>query len=86
VESVEASAEALATISSSVSVITRMNNQIAARSGEQSAVAENISHKIGDIAAVARQAADDAGNSHKASEQLAGLATELEQLVQQFRT
>ena len=86
VESVEASAEALATISGSVGVITRMNNQIASSSGEQSTVAENISHKIGDIAAVARQAADDARDSHHASEQLAALATELENLVQQFRT
>jgi methyl-accepting chemotaxis protein len=86
VASVEASAEALATISGSVGVITRMNNQIAASSGEQSTVAENISHKIGDIAAVSRQAAADAHNTHDASEQLATLSSELEKLVRQFRT
>ncbi len=86
VDSVQASAAALATISGSVGVITRMNNQIAASSGDQSTVAENISHKIGDIAAVARQAAGDARDSHDASEQLATLATELENLVRQFRT
>jgi len=63
-----------------------MNNQIAASSGEQSTVAENISHKIGGIAAVARQAASDARDSHSASEQLASLATELDSLVKQFRT
>ena len=86
VHSVKASAEALATISGSVGVITRMNNQIAASSGDQSTVAENISHKIGDIAAVARQATGDARDTHDASERLASLATELENLVQQFRT
>jgi len=86
VKSVEASAEALTIISGSVGVITHMNNQIAASSGEQSTVAENISRKIGDIAAVARQAAGDARESHTASKQLAALATELENQVTQFRT
>ncbi|MEW5770768.1 MAG: methyl-accepting chemotaxis protein [Pseudomonadota bacterium] len=86
VESVEASAEALATISGSVGVITRMNNQIAASSAEQSSVAESISHKITNIADVARRAAGDAHESHDASERLADLATQLENLVRQFRT
>jgi len=86
VESVEASATALATISGSVGVITRMNNQIAGSSGEQSVVAENISHKVGGIAEIARRAAGDAHETHNASERLADLAKELEGLVRQFRT
>ena len=85
VQSVEDSAEALATISGSVSVITRMNNQIASSSGEQSKVAENISHKIGDINSVARDAASHAQETQDASQQLANLADELKILVGQFR-
>jgi len=85
VESVEASAEALATISSSVGIITRMNNQIATSSSEQSTVAENISLKVGGIANVARGAAGHARDTLDASERLAALAQELENLVRQFR-
>jgi methyl-accepting chemotaxis protein len=84
VRSVEDSAQALNTISGSVSVITRMNTQIANSSGEQSKVAENISHKIGDISAVARDAAGHAHDTQDASKQLAHLAKELENLVNQF--
>ena len=86
VESVKASAEALAIISGSVGVITNLNNQIAASSEGQSTVAESINRKIADIASVARQASGDARDGHHASEQLATLAKELEGLVQQFKT
>jgi methyl-accepting chemotaxis protein len=85
VKSVEESAGALTTISGSVGVINRMNAQIAASSGEQSQVAENISRKIGDIGAVAHEAAGHAQDTQDASRQLAGLAEELETLVSQFR-
>lgn len=85
VRSVEDSAQALNTISGSVGVITRMSTQIANSSGEQSKVAENISHKIGDISAVARDAAGHAHDTQDASKQLAHLAKELENLVNQFR-
>jgi methyl-accepting chemotaxis protein len=84
-QSVEESAEALATISGSVGVITRMNAQIAANSEEQSNVAENISRKIGDIGAVAQEAVGHANDTQEASRQLARLAEELESLVNQFR-
>ena len=84
VRSVEDSAQALNTISGSVGVITRMSTQIANSSGEQSKVAENISHKIGDISAVARDAAGHAHDTQDASKQLAHLAKELENLVNQF--
>jgi methyl-accepting chemotaxis protein len=85
VKSVENSAEALVTISGSVGVITRLNTQIADSSAQQSTVADGISHKIGDINSVARQAADHAQNTREASQQLASLAQDLEQLVGQFR-
>ena len=85
VRSVEDSAQALNTISGSVGVITQMNTQIANSSSEQSKVAENISHKIGDISAVARDAAGHAHDTQDASKQLAHLAKELENLVNQFR-
>ena len=86
VDSVEASAAALSTISSSVGVITQMNNQIANSSGEQSAVAENISQKVSGIANIARRASVDARETHTSSQRLADLANDLEHLVDQFRT
>jgi len=85
VTSVEESADALATISGSVGIITRMNAQIAASSMAQSSAADSINQKLGDIGAVAREASSHAHDTHGASEQLAGLARELESLVNQFR-
>jgi methyl-accepting chemotaxis protein len=85
VRSVEESAEALATISGSVGVITRMNTQIAANSMGQSSAADSINQKLGDIGAVAREASSLAHDTHGASEKLAGLARELDNLLNQFR-
>ena len=85
VKSVEESAEALATISGSVSVITRMNAQIANSSMDQNDAAESINLKLGNIGTVAREASNHAHDTQRASEQLAGLARELENLVSQFR-
>ncbi len=85
VRSVEDSANALNTISSSVGTITQLNTQIANSSGEQSKVAEGISHKISDINSVASDAAGHAHNMQDASQQLEHLAVELDKLVSQFR-
>ncbi len=85
VNSVKESAAALATISGSVGVITQMNTQIAGSSSEQGKVAENINRKIGDINSVAREVATAAQGTQDASQQLAGLAQELEQMVGQFK-
>ncbi len=84
-QSVEESAEALAVISGSVSAINSLNAQIAVSSSEQSSVAGSISHKIGDIGAVAQDAAGNARDTQDASQRLARLAEELENLVSQFR-
>ncbi len=83
--SVEESAEALATIAGSVGVITRMNAQIAEGSKGQSHAADDINEKLGNIRTVAREASNHAHDTHGASERLAGLARELENLVNQFR-
>jgi len=85
VKSVQESAAALTTISGSVSVITRMNAQIASSSKEQSSAADSINQKLGDIGAVAREASSHAHDTHGASEQLAALARELEGMVNQFQ-
>jgi len=85
VRSVEDSANALNIISGSVGTITKLNTQIATSSGEQSKVAEGISHKIGNINAVASDAAGEAQNALAACQQLARLADELDKLVEQFR-
>jgi methyl-accepting chemotaxis protein len=62
-----------------------MNTQIAGSSSEQGKVAENINRKIGDINSVAREVATAAQGTQDASQQLAGLAQELEQMVGQFK-
>ena len=85
VKSVEESAKALDTISGSVGVITRMNAQIATNSMGQNSAAESINKKLGDIGAIAREASGHAHDTQGASEQLAGLARELESMVNQFR-
>jgi methyl-accepting chemotaxis protein len=85
VKSVEDSATALATISGSVGIITRMNAQIADSSLAQSSAADSINRKLGDIGAVAREASGHAHETHGASEKLAALARELESQVDQFR-
>jgi methyl-accepting chemotaxis protein len=68
-----------------VGVITRMNAQIATNSMGQNSAAESINKKLGDIGAVAREASGHAHDTQGASEQLAGLARELEAMVNQFR-
>ena len=84
--SVEESAVALSTIAGSVNVITRMTDQIANRSDQQSAGAEAISDKVSAIGGVAHETSSQSHRTHAASQQLAKLATELDALVNQFRS
>jgi methyl-accepting chemotaxis protein len=75
----------LGTISESVAVITRMNDQVAARSGEQSAAVAGISDRLNAIGGVSREVAVQSRGSQEVSEQLAGLARELDSMVNRFR-
>lgn len=72
-------------ITSAVSSIEQLNEQIATAAGEQSTVAAEISLNVDNVRSVASQGADATQRVAGASSELARLGTELQQLVQQFR-
>lgn len=75
----------LEAITSAVSLIKDMNTQIATAAEEQSAVAEEINRNVVNISDIVDRTAEGAGQTSVASEQLARLAGELQQLVNQFK-
>lgn len=84
VSQVEESAEALAEISGSISVINDMNTHIAAATEEQSAVAGEVSQNIEHINELAGQTAQSASQTLATSENLSDLATQLGAMVEQL--
>ena len=78
-------ASSLETITNSVSLINDMNTQIATAAEQQSAVAEEINKNILTISSIVDRTADGASQTSTASEELANLATQLQQLVNQFK-
>jgi methyl-accepting chemotaxis protein len=82
---VEDTSGALATITGSMGVVTRMTDQIASRGREQGANAQAISDTVTAIAEVAHQTSRQSAGTQSASQRLADLARELEGLVNQFR-
>jgi len=78
-------ASSLETITHSVSLINDMNTQIATAAEEQSAVAEEINKNILNISDIVDRTADGASQTSVASEELANLAIQLQQLVNQFK-
>jgi aerotaxis receptor len=81
---VEASAESLAEISGSVSVINDMNTQIAAATEEQSAVAAEVSRNVEKINELSSDTAEDALQNQANSDKIAELAQNLRDMVEQF--
>ncbi len=77
--------ESLQAITSAVGSINDMNAHIASAAEEQSAVADEINRNIVNISQVADQNTENAMQTSKASEELAQLATELQNLVAQFK-
>jgi methyl-accepting chemotaxis protein len=75
----------LEAITSAVSLIKDMNTQIATAAEEQSAVAEEINRNVVNISDIVDRTAEGASQTSVASEQLARLAGELQQLVNQFK-
>ncbi|MBD9516799.1 methyl-accepting chemotaxis protein [Pseudomonas sp. PDM22] len=76
---------ALGTIASAVAVIHQMNQQIAAASEQQSAVAEEISRSVSSIRGIADESAQAMESTASSSVELAQLSRELQGLVGQFR-
>jgi methyl-accepting chemotaxis protein len=85
VEQVAQAGASLESITSAVSRINDMNNQIASAAEEQSAVVEEINRNITTISQVSSQAADGAAQTSSASDELARLSAQLLSQVGQFR-
>ncbi|MBG4123375.1 methyl-accepting chemotaxis protein [Pseudomonas aeruginosa] len=76
---------ALGNIATAVALIQQMNQQIAAASEQQSAVAEEINRSVTAIREVADQSAQAMQSTASSSEQLAELGRELQSMVRHFR-
>ncbi|MBG7053862.1 methyl-accepting chemotaxis protein [Pseudomonas aeruginosa] len=76
---------ALGNIATAVALIQQMNQQIAAASEQQSAVAEEINRSVTAIREVADQSAQAMQATASSSEQLAELGRELQGMVRHFR-
>ncbi len=85
VEQVERAAESLAEIAGAVATINDMNTQIASAAEEQSAVAEEINRNVVNISHGSGQSARGTEQAALASGELARLATDMHQLVAQFK-
>lgn len=85
VEYASKAGDALNEITNSVATITSMNIQIATASEEQSAVAEEINQNVVNISHVADENADASNQLSTSSQDLAQLASELQDLVSQFK-
>ncbi|WP_434077522.1 methyl-accepting chemotaxis protein [Pseudomonas aeruginosa] len=76
---------ALGNIATAVALIQQMNQQIAAASEQQSAVAEEINRSVTAIREVADQSAQAMQSTASSSEQLAELGRKLQGMVRHFR-
>ncbi|MFU6942542.1 methyl-accepting chemotaxis protein [Pseudomonas aeruginosa] len=76
---------ALGNIATAVALIQQMNQQIAAASEQQSAVAEEINRSVTAIREVADQSAQAMQSTASSSDQLADLGRELQGMVRHFR-
>jgi methyl-accepting chemotaxis protein len=77
--------ESLQAITTAVGSINDMNAHIASAAEEQSAVADEINRNIVNISQVADQNTENAMQTSKASEELAHLASQLQNLVARFK-
>lgn len=85
VTQVEQAGQSLDVIANKVRTILDMNTHIASAAEEQTAVAEDINRNINQIAQVAEANADSTSQTTQTSQSLAGLATELQQLISRFK-
>ncbi|WP_198243866.1 methyl-accepting chemotaxis protein [methane-oxidizing endosymbiont of Gigantopelta aegis] len=85
VEQAEKASESLQDISSAVSRISEMNNQIATAAEQQSATAEEINQNVLNVKQEAEKTSSRARQATTAHQQLAELAAELQTLFAQFK-
>lgn len=85
VEQTNQAGEALAAITRAVTTISEMNTQIASAAEEQSSTTEEMNKNIININQIADQSASSADQSTAASAELSKLATDLQNLVSQFK-
>jgi methyl-accepting chemotaxis protein len=77
--------ESLKAITAAIGTINAMNTQIATASEQQSAVSEEINRSIVAISQGSKDAAEISRHSVEVTEQLGDLASELQQVIQQFK-
>lgn len=85
VEQTAKAGDALTAIANEVLSINNMNTQIASAAEEQGVVAEEINRSVVTINQVGDESAQGAEQIARASENLANLASELQQMVAQFK-
>ncbi len=85
VERAASAGNSLSAITEKVTTISQMNLQIATAADEQSKVSEEINQNVVDISRVAEQSADGARQTAVASGELSEHASQVQQLVSQFR-
>ncbi len=85
VEQANEAAESLNAITRAVETITEMNTQIASAAEEQSAVSEEINKNVTSISQISEQTASGSEQTTNAAGELAQLASDLQNLVGQFK-
>lgn len=86
VEQVATADKAFHDIADAIKTTTEMATQIATAAEEQTAVTEEISHNVVNIRDISDQSANRAENLASAGAELAHLASQLQEMVRQFKT
>lgn len=86
VEQAASAGEAIASISDKIDTINDMNNLIANAAEQQSIVAEEINRNISNISSVSNETSVGARNTTAACRELLTLASQLKEMVGQFKT
>lgn len=85
VDKAEKAGNSLEVIAGAVSTINSMNTQIAAAAEEQSTVAESINRSVHSISAITDQTLEGTQQTANASNELANIAVEIQQLLSKFK-
>ena len=85
VEQASKASESLGAITDAVATINRMNKQIANAANEQGSVASEINQNINIISEIGEQTSQGAQQTANASQKMAQLASQLQNLVGQFK-